>query len=72
MAAFAAERGASLERRLLLQAYGVRLLDYKDATGERPETERTHPWQEPEREAALEKIAAYSSNMKAVFHSGAL
>ena len=28
------ERGASLERRLMLLAYGARLLDYKDATGE--------------------------------------
>ena len=53
------ERGASLERRLMLLAYGARLLDYKDATGERPETKRTHPWQEPEREATLDEIAAY-------------
>ena len=52
------ERGASLERRLMLLAYGARLLDYKDATGERPETKRTHPWQEPEREATLDEIAA--------------
>ena len=42
------ERGASLERRLMLLAYGARLLDYKDATGERPETKRTHPWQDTE------------------------
>mgnify|MGYP002627916970 CR=1 FL=1 len=41
------ERGASLERRLMLLAYGARLLDYKDATGERPESRREHPWQEP-------------------------
>ena len=34
------ERGASLERRLMLLAYGARLLDYKDATGERPEAQR--------------------------------
>ena len=43
------ERGASLERRLILQAYGARLLDYKDAIGLRPEAERSHPWQEPTR-----------------------
>lgn len=36
------ERGASLERRLILQAYGARLLDYKDAIGLRPEAERSH------------------------------
>lgn len=65
------ERGASLERRLLLQAYGVRLLDYKDATGERPETERTHPWQEPEREATLEEIAAYCRRTGAYFNNQA-
>ena len=57
------ERGASLERRLMLLAYGARLLDYKDATGERPETKRTHPWQEPEREATLAEIAAYCGRM---------
>lgn len=65
------ERGASLERRLLLQAYGVRLLDYKDATGDRPETERTHPWQEPEREATLEEIAAYCRSTGAYFNNQA-
>ena len=62
------ERGASLERRLMLQAYGARLLDYKDATGERPETERTHPWQEPEREATLAEIAAYCKRTGAYFN----
>ena len=36
------ERGASLERRLILQAYGARLLDYKDATGERPANPAVH------------------------------
>ena len=36
------ERGASLERRLILQAYGARLLDYKDATGERPDLSLIH------------------------------
>ena len=63
------ERGASLERRLILQAYGARLLDYKDATGERPESERTHPWQEPEREAALAEIAAYCQRTGAYFNN---
>ena len=53
------ERGASLERRLILQAYGARLLDYKDAIGLRPEAERSHQWQEPEREATLAEIADY-------------
>lgn len=53
------ERGASLERRLMLQAYGARLLDYKDATGERPASERNHPWEEPNREATLAEIAAF-------------
>lgn len=53
------ERGASLERRRMLQAYGSMLLDYKDATGERPESERIHPWQEPEREASLAEIYEY-------------
>ena len=63
------ERGASLERRLILQAYGARLLDYKDATGERPESERTHPWQEPEREATLAEIAAYCQRTGAYFNN---
>lgn len=62
------ERGASLERRLMLLAYGARLLDYKDATGERPETERDHPWQEPEREATLAEIAAYCQRTGAYFN----
>ena len=65
------ERGASLERRLILQAYGARLLDYKDATGERPESERTHPWQEPDREATLAEIAAYCKRTGAYFNNQA-
>lgn len=65
------ERGASLERRLMLLAYGARLLDYKDATGERPETKRTHPWQEPEREATLDEIAAYCRRTGAYFNNQA-
>jgi len=65
------ERGASLERRLMLLAYGARLLDYKDATGERPETKRTHPWQEPEREATLDEIAAYCRRIGAYFNNQA-
>ena len=65
------ERGASLERRLLLLAYGARLLDYKDATGERPEAQRTHPWQEPEREATLAEIAAYCRRTGAYFNNQA-
>lgn len=65
------ERGASLERRLMLQAYGARLLDYKDATGERPEAERCHPWQEPEREATLTEIATYCKRTGAYFNNQA-
>ena len=65
------ERGASLERRLILQAYGARLLDYKDAIGLRPEAERSHPWQEPEREATLAEIAAYCRRMGAYFNNQA-
>lgn len=59
------------ERRLMLLAYGARLLDYKDATGERPETKRTHPWQEPEREATLDEIAAYCRRTGAYFNNQA-
>lgn len=62
------ERGASLERRLMLLAYGTRLLDYKDATGERPEAQRDHPWQELEREATLDEIAAYCRRTGAYFN----
>lgn len=65
------ERGASLERRLILQAYGARLLDYKDAIGLRPEAERSHPWQEPEREATLTEIAAYCRRTGAYFNNQA-
>ena len=65
------ERGASLERRLILQAYGARLLDYKDAIGLRPEAERSHPWQEPEREATLAEIAAYCRRTGAYFNNQA-
>ena len=55
----------------MLLAYGARLLDYKDATGERPETKRTHPWQEPEREATLDEIAAYCRRIGAYFNNQA-
>ena len=65
------ERGASLERRLILQAYGARLLDYKDAIGLRPEAERSHPWQEPEREATLAEITAYCRRTGAYFNNQA-
>ena len=65
------ERGASLERRLILQAYGARLLDYKDAIGLRPEAERSHLWQEPEREATLAEIAAYCRRTGAYFNNQA-
>lgn len=61
------ERGASLERRQILQAYGARLLDYKDATGERPEAERDHPWVEPDREATLAEIAGYCARRGSYF-----
>ena len=65
------ERGASLERRLILQAYGARLLDYKDAIGLRPVAERSHLWQEPEREATLAEIAAYCRRTGAYFNNQA-
>lgn len=65
------ERGASLERRLILQAYGARLLDYKDATGERPDAARDHPWAEPDREATLAEIAAYCRRTGAYFNNQA-
>lgn len=51
------ERGASIERRELLEAYGVRLLDYKDALGLRDELD--HEWIEPDREATLKEIEDY-------------
>lgn len=51
------ERGASEERRILLQAYGAKLLDYKDAIGERDNED--HEWQEPDREATLQEIEDY-------------
>jgi len=53
------ECGASLERRQILQAYGATLLDYKDAIGLRPESEKVHEWKEPDREAKLSEIYAY-------------
>lgn len=65
------ERGASLERRLILQAYGARLLDYKDATGERPDPAHDHPWVEPDREATLAEIAAYCRRTGAYFNNQA-
>lgn len=65
------ERGASLERRLILQAYGARLLDYKDATGERPDAASDHPWVEPDREATLAEIAAYCRRTGAYFNNQA-
>lgn len=65
------ERGASLERRLILQAYGARLLDYKDATGERPDAAHDHPWVEPDREATLAEIAAYCRRTGAYFNNQA-
>lgn len=51
------ERGASLERREFLEAYGVRLLDYKDAIGLR--NNKDHEWIEPDREATLKEIEEY-------------
>ena len=53
------ERGASPERRLMLQAYGVTLLDYKDALGVKTDEERQAGWTEPDREATVEEIEAY-------------
>lgn len=61
------ERGASLERRQMLLAYGARLLDYLDATGERPAEGRNHPWREPEREAKLDEIRAYCARSGGYF-----
>ena len=56
---------------MILQAYGARLLDYKDAIGLRPVAERSHPWQEPEREATLAEIAAYCRRTGAYFNNQA-
>ena len=53
------ERGASPERTLMLQAYGVTLLDYKDALGTKTEAERQAGWVDPDREATVEEIEAY-------------
>ena len=53
------ERGASPERTLMLQAYGVKLLDYRDALGIKTEEERRAPWTDPDREATVEEIEAY-------------
>lgn len=53
------ERGASRERRLMLQAYGAELLDYRDALGMKTEEEKCHEWQEPDREATLKEIYSY-------------
>ncbi|MBO5208258.1 MAG: cysteine synthase family protein [Lachnospiraceae bacterium] len=53
------ERGASRERRLMLEAYGVKFLDYKDALGNKSEEERAFGWQEPDREATLREIYDY-------------
>ena len=50
------ERGASLERREMLEAFGVKLLTYRDALGIRTDAEREAGWQEPEREATLAEI----------------
>ena len=61
------ERGASLERRLLLEAYGVRLLDYRDALGIKTEEERLLGWREPDREATIREIRAYCEREGAYF-----
>ena len=53
------ERGASLERRLMLLAYGAKLRDYKDALGIKTAEEKSRVWQEPEREATLKEIEEY-------------
>ena len=53
------ERGATLERRQMLLAYGAQLLDYKDALGTKTPEERQAGWQEPEREASLKEIGEY-------------
>ena len=53
------ERGATLERRRMLQAYGAQLLDYKDALGIKSPEEQQSTWHEPDREATLNEIEAY-------------
>ena len=58
------ERGASLERREMLEAFGVKLLTYRDALGIRTDAEREAGWQEPEREATLAEIEAYCRRQK--------
>ena len=58
------ERGASKERRQLLEAYGAKLLDYRDALGIRTEEERKSGWHELEREATLKEIYAYCDKQK--------
>lgn len=58
------ERGATAERRIMLQAYGAKLLDYKDALGIKSREEKEAGWQEPEREATLAEIEAYCRRQK--------
>lgn len=53
------ERGATAERRQMLEAYGAKLLDYKDALGIKTPEEKQAGWREPERETTLKEIEAY-------------
>lgn len=56
------EKGVSMERRRILEAYGVKLLDYRDALGISKAERESKLWKEPEREATLKEIAAYCKN----------
>ena len=58
------ERGASSERRLMLEAYGARLLDYRDALGRPAVGERG----EAERDATLKEIYSYCRRQGPRYH----
>lgn len=58
------ERGASSERRLMLEAYGARLLDYRDALGRPAAGERG----EAERDATLKEIYSYCRRQGPRYH----
>lgn len=62
------ERGASLERRLMLEAYGAKLRDYKDALGIKTSEEKQAGWQEPERETTLKEIEEYCRTQPGNFY----
>lgn len=62
------ERGASPERRLMLEAYGAQLRDYKDALGIKTSEEKNSGWQEPEREATLKEIEQYCRKQRGNYY----